>query len=107
MRPLEPVRSLDSRNLAHLRRIGPSKPSAREHEPDGYAVRLIVERSAGRLAFERNAQPTLTASAAQVRQPIYRSSLGLWRRYANELAPLRRHFDTAGVRIGDDTDPAA
>ncbi|MCW5581015.1 MAG: sulfotransferase [Luteimonas sp.] len=59
------------------------------------------------LAFERNAQPTLTASAAQVRRPIYRSSVGLWRRYAHELAPLRRHLENAGVRIGDDTDTAA
>lgn len=51
------------------------------------------------LHFERNPQPTLTASAAQVRQPIYRSSVGLWRRYERELAPLRRHFENAGVRI--------
>lgn len=55
------------------------------------------------LHFEHNAQPTLTASAAQVRQPIYRSSVGLWRRYAHELAPLRRHFENAGLHIGDDT----
>ena len=51
------------------------------------------------LHFERNAQPTLTASAAQVRQPIYRSSLGLWRRYADQLAPLRRILEVAGVSI--------
>lgn len=61
------------------------------------------------LRFERNPQPTLTASAAQVRQPIYRSSLGLWRRYEHELAPLRRHFDNAGVHAGDgaETETAA
>lgn len=51
------------------------------------------------LAFERNPQPTLTASAAQVRQPIYRSSVGLWRRYESELAPLREAFAAAGVAI--------
>lgn len=51
------------------------------------------------LHFERNPQPTLTASAAQVRQPIYRSSVGLWRRYERELAPLRRHFENAGITI--------
>ena len=55
------------------------------------------------LAFERNPQPTLTASAAQVRQPIYRTSVGLWRRYARELAPLRTRLESAGVRIDDDT----
>lgn len=59
------------------------------------------------LHFERNPQPTLTASAAQVRQPIYRSSLGLWRRYEHELAPLRRHLDQAGVPLGDHRKTAA
>ncbi|MEO8459352.1 MAG: sulfotransferase [Dokdonella sp.] len=51
------------------------------------------------LAFERNPQPSLTASAAQVRQPIYSSSVALWRRYDNELAPLRAAFEAAAVAI--------
>ena len=50
------------------------------------------------LEFERNAAPTLTASAAQVRRPIYTSSMDLWRRYASELAPLRERLAAAGVR---------
>lgn len=40
------------------------------------------------LEFHRNASPSATASAAQVRQPLYRSSVGRWRRYETELAPL-------------------
>src|SRR3546814_11946069 len=56
------------------------------------------------LDFDRNPQPTLTASAAQVRQPVYRSSVGLWRNYERELAPLRRHLEDAGVPIDDATD---
>ena len=51
------------------------------------------------LAFERNPEPSLTASAAQVRQPIYRSSVALWRRYESQLAPLRAAFEAAGVAI--------
>ncbi|HET9032868.1 MAG TPA: sulfotransferase [Dokdonella sp.] len=51
------------------------------------------------LAFERNPEPSLTASAAQVRQPIYTSSVALWRRYENELVPLRAAFEAAGVAI--------
>ncbi len=51
------------------------------------------------LFFERNPEPSLTASAAQVRQPIYASSVALWRRYENELAPLRAVFEAAGVAI--------
>lgn len=55
------------------------------------------------LAFERNAQPSLTASAAQARQPIYSSSVGLWRRYENELAPLLAVLREAGIAIDQAT----
>ncbi len=40
------------------------------------------------LDFHRNARPVRTASATQVRRPIYRSSVGRWRRYQNFLGPL-------------------
>lgn len=49
------------------------------------------------LAFQDNAAPVATASSAQVRQPIYRTSLERWRRYERELAPLRALLDEAGV----------
>jgi tetratricopeptide (TPR) repeat protein len=52
------------------------------------------------LAFERNAQPTLTASAAQVRQPIYRTSLERTRVYATELEPLARLLRAGGIDLG-------
>lgn len=51
------------------------------------------------LHFERNPLPSLTASAAQVRRPIYSSSVGLWRRYATGLAPLTNFLQQAGVAI--------
>lgn len=51
------------------------------------------------LSFERNPLPSLTASAAQVRRPIYHSSVGLWRRYATGLAPLANLLQQAGVAI--------
>jgi tetratricopeptide (TPR) repeat protein len=40
------------------------------------------------LAFHRTERPVRTASAAQVRQPLYGSSIGRWRGYAAELGPL-------------------
>ena len=52
------------------------------------------------LAFERNAQPTLTASAAQVRQPLYRSSLDRASAYLSELEPLVRILRDGGVELG-------
>jgi tetratricopeptide (TPR) repeat protein len=42
------------------------------------------------LAFHETQRPVETASARQVRQPIYRSSVGRWRSYAGLLQPLRQ-----------------
>jgi tetratricopeptide (TPR) repeat protein len=51
------------------------------------------------LEFEKNERPSLTASAAQVRQKIYGSSVGLWRAYSGELEPLARILGEAGVNV--------
>jgi tetratricopeptide (TPR) repeat protein len=47
--------------------------------------------------FHRNPSATTTASAAQVRRPLYGSSVSQWRHYERELAPLRALLDAAGV----------
>ena len=49
------------------------------------------------LDFHRNAAPSMTASLAQVRQPVYTSSIGRWRNYRNELQPLDKRFREAGL----------
>lgn len=48
------------------------------------------------LDFHKNAAPSLTASLAQVRQPIYTTSIGRWRNYREELQPLVEVFAEAG-----------
>jgi Tfp pilus assembly protein PilF len=40
------------------------------------------------LTFHRTRRPVKTASAAQVRKPLYRSSLERWRKYEGNLGPL-------------------
>jgi len=40
------------------------------------------------LLFHETERPVRTASAVQVRQPIYHTSVGRWRRYERQLAPL-------------------
>jgi tetratricopeptide (TPR) repeat protein len=40
------------------------------------------------LEFHRTQRPVRTASATQVRQPVYAGSVGRWRRYERFLAPL-------------------
>lgn len=51
------------------------------------------------LRFDRNPLPSLTASAAQVRQPLYRTSVGLWRRHAEGLDPLACLLRRSGIGI--------
>lgn len=51
------------------------------------------------LEFHRNAAPVATASAAQVRQPLYNTSVQRWRRYESQLAPLAEILQQGGVEI--------
>ena len=46
------------------------------------------------LEFHRTDRPVLTASNWQVRQPISKGSIGRWRRYERQLAPLREALGT-------------
>jgi len=49
------------------------------------------------LEFHRNTAPTATASAAQVRRPLYASSVGRWQAYERQLAPLADFLTDNGV----------
>jgi tetratricopeptide (TPR) repeat protein len=52
-----------------------------------------LEWSDSYLEFHRIGGGFRTFSATQVRRPIYTSSVGAWREFADELAPLRRALD--------------
>ncbi len=51
--------------------------------------------------FERNPAPVTTASAAQVRRPLYRSSVSLWQRYRQQLCGLAQQLRDAGIPLGE------
>ena len=51
------------------------------------------------LAFHANPASSSTASAAQVRRPMYKDSVGKWRRYEAQLAPLQDALLAAGVDL--------
>ena len=59
---------------------------------EGHARRIVahcgLEWDARCLDFHKTARPVRTASASQVRQPIYNSSVGRWRAYEAFLGPL-------------------
>jgi tetratricopeptide (TPR) repeat protein len=48
---------------------------------------------------EKNEAAATTASAAQVRRPIYDSSLSQWRNYERQLEGLRRRLVAGGIEI--------
>jgi tetratricopeptide (TPR) repeat protein len=51
------------------------------------------------LNFHNNAAPSMTASLAQVRQPVYTSSIGRWLNYRAELRPLEAMLTQAGLDL--------
>jgi tetratricopeptide (TPR) repeat protein len=75
-------------------------------DPEGQARRIFdylgLEWEAGCLQFHRRGGAAATASAAQVRQPIYSSSVGMWRNYARQLAPLARRLRERGIDVDVD-----
>ncbi len=66
------------------------------------AAHCGVPWNAQAIDIEKNAAVSLTASAAQVRRPIYGSSSGRWRRYQRHLAPLVAALRQYGICVPDD-----
>jgi len=56
------------------------------------------------VSFHKSGRPVRTASAVQVRQPLFRSSLQRWRRYEASLGPV---LDALGDYSGGKSTPAA
>ncbi|MEQ1756006.1 MAG: tetratricopeptide repeat protein [Micropepsaceae bacterium] len=61
-------------------------------DTEGQARRILeycgLEWDPGVLNFHKNDRPVKTASASQVRKPIYSSSIARWRNYEKHLGPL-------------------
>jgi len=51
------------------------------------------------LDFHKNVAPVATASSVQVRDPIYSSSVGRYKRYGNRLDAPARILESAGIDI--------
>ena len=49
------------------------------------------------LRFHEQDRAVRTASSEQVRQPIYKDALALWKHYETHLEPVRRVLETRGV----------
>lgn len=70
---------------------------------EGQARRLVahcgLEWEDRCLAFHETQRPVNTASVAQVRQPIYRDSVGRWRPYRDLLRPLLHALDSDDIDV--------
>ncbi len=53
------------------------------------------------LAFHETKRPVRTASAEQVRQPMYASGVGYWKHFEAQLEPLRRALGDSLERFAD------
>jgi hypothetical protein len=84
--------------MAHWRRVLPAgavldvRYEDVVHDLDGQARRIVaycdLDWDARCLDFHRAARPVRTASANQVRRPLYASAVGRWRPYEPWLGPL-------------------
>lgn len=54
------------------------------------------------LQFHRQREAVTTASAVQVREPAHTRSIGRWRRYRQQLQPLREALADSGVPVADE-----
>ena len=45
------------------------------------------------MKFYTNSRPVTTASSTQVREPIYKKSIDLWKHYKEDLKPLLKILD--------------
>jgi tetratricopeptide (TPR) repeat protein len=59
--------------------------------------RLGLEFEQACLDFDKNAAPSTTASSVQVRQKVHTDSVARWRRYEEQLEPLRLRLEAAGI----------
>jgi len=53
------------------------------------------------LDFHQQDSAVTTASAVQVREPAHTRSIGRWRRYAQQLTPMRQILEAVGVPLAD------
>jgi Tfp pilus assembly protein PilF len=68
-----------------------------EHETRRLLSACGLEWQDACLHFHANPAATTTASAAQVRRPLYDTSLGQWRNYEEQLDGLRSQLLAAGI----------
>ena len=95
--------------MDHWQRVLPGRVLCVQYEelvraPQAQIRRLLehcgLPFEPGCLDFHQTRRPVRTASAEQVRQPLYTSGVGYWRNFDKELEPLRRALGDCLERFG-------
>ncbi|MFT7287603.1 MAG: tetratricopeptide (TPR) repeat protein [Halieaceae bacterium] len=68
-----------------------------EHEARELLAFCGLEWQPQCLEYYNNKSASVTASTVQVRQPVYQSSVGKWQPYREQLTPLIRILENAGI----------
>lgn len=96
------------RLMRHWQRLFPGRILELRHEEVVTSFEPSVRRlldylglpfDAACLDFHRNPAPVVTASLAQVREPLQTSGLERWKHYAPWLAPVRARLEAAGIPL--------
>jgi hypothetical protein len=78
---------------------------------DTYAHKIIshmgLDWNENCLNFHETERPVKTASLVQVRQPLYSTSVGRWRKYEDYLKPLIQELQPIITAYESSLDPAA
>jgi tetratricopeptide (TPR) repeat protein len=102
--PTEPaLQKIADRYLQRLRQVDGKALRVVDNLPGNFRhLRLIAV-----LEFYTSKQSFITASHSQVRQPVYRSSIGRWKRYGDGVAPLVRGLSEFLAEDAAATEPQA
>lgn len=94
------------RMMAHWRKVLPGRVMEIDYETlvaeqESVSRRLLAHCDLpwddACLRFEQNRGAVATASTVQVREPIYRSSIGRWKEYGALMDPLEQLLNNAGI----------
>ncbi|MFT6957779.1 MAG: tetratricopeptide (TPR) repeat protein [Halieaceae bacterium] len=78
-----------------------------ETQARAIALYCGLEWQDGMLNFHQNQRAVKTASSEQVRQPIYSSSVALWRRYEDQLEELIDYLEPVLLELPEQDRPAS
>jgi tetratricopeptide (TPR) repeat protein len=70
-----------------------------EHQTRRLLDRVGLEFEDACLQFDRNRAPSTTASSVQVREKVHAGSVFRWKRFEEQLQPLREQLEQAGIQV--------